>query len=591
MTWQILFTLCVLVGAIVALAFLSVAPDLVLLCGLTLLLAAQIVTPTEALSGFANEGLITVAVMFIVAEGMRQTGGLSFAGQTLLGSSRKIWHAQARVMVPTALMSAFLNNTPVVAMMMPVLNDWAKKNGVSVSRLLLPLSYAAILGGMATLVGTSTTIVVNDLIKSQAGLPGLRMFEIAWIGVPASILGMIYVLFAAKHLLPERKPAFTPLDDPREYTVEMIVQPGSALVGKSIGQAGLRSLPGMYLMEIDRRGHVIAAVSSEDHIEANDRLVFVGVVESVVDLQRIPGLQPATEQVFKLDAPRSERCLIEAVVSNSCPYVRQTIRESRFRSNYNAAVIAVARNGQRIRKKIGDIELLAGDTLLLEAHPSFAELQRNSRDFFLVSQVQDSSPPRHEMAWVARMILGGMVIAIASEQLPIVTAAFLAAGLMIATRCCRWSEAKRSLEWGVLLTIGAGLGLGKAMESSGAAVLIARGLIEMVGEHPQAVLAMVYAITMVLTNLITAKAAAVLIFPIAVAAAGRLGADPMPFAIAIIIAAAASFATPIGYQTNLMVYGPGGYRFSDYVRLGVPLSLIVWLVASLVTPVVWPLYP
>jgi di/tricarboxylate transporter len=588
MTFEIATTLAVLTVVIAALIFLRAAPDLILMGGLTLLLVFGIIDPKQALEGFANEGLITVAVLFVVAEGMRQTGGLSFLGQRLLGKPKSLPAVQAKIMLPSALMSAFMNNTPVVAMTLPVLDDWAKKFRVSVSHLFLPLSYSAILGGMCTLVGTSTTLVVNGLLMEETGGTGLQMFEIAWIGVPAAIVGLIYILLSARWLLPERKPAITQLDDPREYTVEMIVEPNSPLVGKRIEEAGLRHLPGMYLMEIDREGHVLAAVSSRERIRANDRLVFVGIVESVVDLQKIPGLKPATDQLFKLDAPRAERCLIEAVVSSSCPFIRMTIREARFRSHYNAAVIAVARNGQRVQSKIGDIQLLPGDTLLLEAHPGFVELQRNSRDFFLVSRVEDSTPPRHERAWIARTILVVMVFVVALGVLSILKAAMLAAGLMILTRCCSGSEAKRSVDWGVLIAIAGGLGIGQAMKTSGAAEQIAGLLIGMAGENPLAVLAVIYCVTMVFTNLITAKAAAVLFFPIAVATAGNLEVDLMPFAMAVIVASAASFATPIGYQTNLMVYGPGGYRFSDYLRIGSPLSLIIFALTIGIVPYIWP---
>jgi di/tricarboxylate transporter len=579
----------VVLGAVIyALVYLRSSPDLVLLGGLTILLVAGVVDPREALAGFGNEGLITVAVLFVVAEGLRQTGGITVIGQKLLGQPSSVRAAQLRIMLPTALMSAFMNNTPVVAMALPLIGDWARRVRLSVTHLLLPLSYAAILGGLCTLVGTSTTLVVNGLLLDEPGADKLGMFDIAQVGVPVMIVGLIYLLVTTVWLLPERKPAFTQQEDPREYTVEMIVDPGSPLTGKTIEEAGLRHLPGMYLMEIDRDGHVLAAVASSERLQGNDRLIFVGVVESVVDLQKIPGLKPAIDHSFQLKGPRSERCLIEAVVSNSCPFIRTTIRDARFRSRYNAAVIAVARNGQRVRKKIGDIELLAGDTLLLETHPSFVETQRNNRDFFLVSRVEDSNPPRHERAWPARLILIGMVATVTTGLLSMLEAGMLAAGLMIVTRCVSGAEARRAVDWSVLLTIAAGLGIGAAMKQSGAAELVANGFTGLAGNNKHAVLAIVYAMTMIFTNLITAKAAAVLFFPIAMAAADKLDCSVMPFAIVVMIAAAASFATPIGYQTNLMVYGPGGYRFSDYLRIGAPLSLIAGVITVVLTPLIWP---
>lgn len=591
MDWQIVVTFLVLIGVIGSLTFLRAGADTVLMGGLTILVVTGIVDARDALEGFANEGLIAVAFLFVVSEGIRQTGGFAFTGQQLLGRPKSLPDAQSRVMIPSAFLSAFLNNTPVVAMMMPVISDWAKKMRLSVSHLMLPLSYAAILGGLCTLVGTSTTLVVDGLLQEYTKKPGLSMFEIAWVGGPVMIAGLVYLLIFSRWLLPERKPAITPMDDPREYTVEMVVEPGCPLIGKTIEEAGLRHLPGMYLMEIDRQDNVIAAVSSNERLAANDQLVFVGIVESVIDLQRIPGLKPATDQLFKLSGPRSERCLIEAVVSDSFRFINMSIRTAKFRSNYNAAVIAVARNGQRINKKIGDIELQRGDTLLIEAHPSFIDQQRNSREFFLVSQVEDSTPPRHERAWIATTILLSMIVMVAFFNVKMIVAAMVAAGLMTATRCCSATEAKRSIDWGVLITIAAGLGMGKAIENSGAASLIASTFIGLANNSPLIVLAILSLITLIFTNLITAKATATLLFPITVATAASLDVSLMPFVIALTISAAACFATPIGYQTNMMVFGPGGYKYGDYLRIGGPLTLLVWILTVIIVPLAWPFRP
>jgi di/tricarboxylate transporter len=316
--------------------------------------------------------------------------------------------------------------------------------------------------------------------------------------------------------------------------------------------------------------------------------VFVGVVESVVDLQKIRGLTPATNQVFKLDAPRAQRVLIEAVVSNTCPLIDKTIREGRFRTVYNAAVIAVARNGERIAMKIGDIVLHPGDTLLLEAHPSFAEHQRNSRDFYLVSAVQDSAPLRHEKAWIAVAVLAGMVGAVAFGWLEMLPAALLAAGFMILARCCSATAARRSIDWSLLIVIAAAFGIGRALEVTGAAQHIAEALLGVAGHNPWVALIVVYGVTMLFTELITNNAAAVLVFPIAMSTANALGVNVMPFVAAIMMAASASFSTPLGYQTNLMVYGPGGYRFTDYLRVGGPLNLLMWITTATLAPLIWP---
>lgn len=590
MGWDAWVSLAIVFGLVLMLMLTTLAPDMLLLGGLSLLLILNILTPEEALAGMANEGMITVGIMYAIVTGLRDTGGMEFVVRRLLGRPKSVPSAQFRVMSMVAGFSAFMNNTPLVAMFIPALEDWAKKIGVSPSKLMIPLSYAAILGGVCALIGTSTNLVVHGLMI-KSGYPGLGMFELARVGIPATVLGISYILLSSRWLLPDRKPVISQLSDVRQYTIEMIVQPGSPLVGQSIELAGLRHLPGMYLAEIDRDGTTLAAVSPEEPLQAGDRLLFVGVVDSVIDLQRVRGLEPATNQVFKLDAPRRERCLIEAVVSNSCPAVGQTIREARFRNMYNAVVIAVARDGARINKKIGDIELQQGDTLLVEAHPSFVEQQRNALDFLLVRPLENSEPMRHERAPLALLILIGMVVVASFEWLSMLKAALLAAGLMLITRCCSGRMVRKNVDWQVLLVIAASFGLGAALEKTGAAREVAGTLINLAGGSPWLTLVAVYGATMLFTELITNNAAAVLVFPIALAASQHLGVDFRPFAIAIAIAASAGFATPLGYQTHLMVYGPGGYRYFDYMRIGVPLNLLIWVVAALLIPVFWPLTP
>lgn len=588
MNWEAWLAVTVVALVIGLLALTRYGADLVLVGGVTILLVAGVLTPAQALSGLANEGMVTVAILYVVAAGLRETGAIAWLVQGVLGRPRSLSHAQLRLMTPVVTASAFLNNTPVVAMFLPAVIDWARQNRLSVSKLLIPLSYAAILGGTCTLIGTSTNLVVNGLMTRQAGMPGLAMFDITWVGLPAALIGMAYLIFLGRWLLPDRRPVMSDLDDPRQYTVEMLVETGSPLVGKTIEEAGLRHLPGMYLVEVERDGEVLPAIGPHQRLRARDRLVFAGVVESVVDLQHFRGLVPASDQVFKLAAPRPERCLTEAVVSDSGPLVGKSIREGRFRNLYNAAVIAVARNGERLGGKIGDIVLRPGDTLLLEADPGFADRQRNSRDFFLVSQLPNSRPLREDRALVAISILVGMVVAATLEWLPMLQAALLAAGLMLVTRCINGAAARAAVDWQVLISIAASFGLGSALETTGAAHYIAGSLIQLAQGHPWVTLAVVYLVTMVFTELITNNAAAVLVFPIALSTSQTLGVSFMPFAIAIMMAASAAFSTPIGYQTNLMVYGPGGYRFTDYFKVGIPLNLLLAAVTLLLTPLVWP---
>jgi len=590
MEWEAWFTLAIVALCFGVLVSNRAAPDTTMMGGLTLLLIAGIVTPQQALAGLANEGLVTVAVLYIVVSGLRETDGIGWVVQSVLGNPRSLAGAQMRLMSPVAAMSAFLNNTPVVAIFVPAVHDWARRQRLSVSKLMLPLSYAAIAGGTCTVIGTSTNLVVNGLLGSDTELPPLSLFEIAWLGVPvvAAVLG--YVLVASPWLLPERRPAVSEPVDAREYTVEMTVEPAGPLIGKSIQDAGLRQLPGLFLVEIERAGRVITAVAPHERLQADDRLLFAGIVESVADLQRIRGLKPATSQVFKVDVAREERCLTEAVVSNTSPLADKTVREGRFRTLYNAAIIAVSRNGERIQQKIGDIKLRAGDTLLLVSTPSFVLQHRNSRDFFLVSSLCESPPLRHERAPLAMLILAAMVASVALGWLSMLKAAMLAAGLMILTRCTRGRLARRAVDWQVLIVIGASFGIGSALQNTGAAAAVAESLLALAGNDPRLALGLVFVATALLTAIATNNAAAVLMFPIALATAERLELNFLPFAVTIMIAASASFATPIGYQTNLMVYGAGGYRFADYLRFGGPLTLLVGAITIGLAPVVWPLH-
>ena len=577
-------------AVLVLLASTRMAPDFVLAGALTLLVAGGILSPGEALSGLSNPGLATVAVLFVVATGLVDTGAIAAVSNTLLGKVRSVTGAQARMMFPVIAVSAFLNNTPVVAILVPVVQDWCRRQRMSVSKFMMPLSYAAILGGTCSLIGTSTNLVVHGLVLEQTDLGPMGLFSIAQVGLPAALIGAIYVLTMNRRLLPERRPPLTENPNAREYAIEMLVREESPIVGRTIEEAGLRHLPGAFLAEIERGSSVLPAVAPTERLQVGDRLVFVGAVDSVVDLVKLKDLVPAPDELFELDTPRPERKLVEAVISRASPLAGQTIRDGRFRSRYGAVVIAVARDGERLLGKVGDIRLRAGDTLLIEARPSFLEQQRHSRDFLLVSEIQGASPPRHERAFVSVLILLGMVVAAATFA-DMLLAALVAAGLMVATRCTTVARARASIDWSVLAVIGASFGLGASLEVTGAASHLAQSWLSLAGEGPWLALAAVYLVTMLFTEFITNNAAAVLVFPIAQATAGALGVSFWPFVVAIMMAGSASFATPIGYQTNLMVYGPGGYRFTDYVRFGLPLNLLLAAVTICLIPLFWPFYP
>ena len=569
--------------------------DLVLLSGLAVLLALGVIDTGEAIAGFANPAVWTVAFLYIIAAGLKHTGALTSITARALGRPRSTVGAQARIMLPVAGASAFMNNTPIVAMFLPVLKDWAARNKIPASRLFMPLSFAAILGGTCTLIGTSTNLVVHGMIQQHnaAGyaLPQIGMFTLARVGIPLTILGVAYMLFFGRALLRNTEAQMPSVEDPREYMTSMRVAESAGISGQSIEQAGLRHLPGLYLSRIEREGEHIFAVVPNTRLHGGDVLVFVGNVKSVADLQRIKGLEPVTsDEVRKGMVPRHRAKLIEAVVSSSSPMLGVSIREGEFRSRYGAVVIAAHRSGERIAGKLGDIRLRAGDTLLLEAPGEFVSAHADSKDFYLVSELEAAAAPVHHLAWAALLVLAGLILGMTIFAAHTMTVALIAALAMILLRCCTGPQARAAIDWQVFIVIGASFGLGAAMERSGLAELIARLVLEVA--QPMglfAVLGALYLITAGFTNIVTNNAAAVLMFPIALEA-WRAGPDwPfMPFAVVVAISASAGFATPIGYQTNLMVMGPGGYKPTDFLRFGLPLVLLTGLVCVVLSPLVFP---
>lgn len=568
--------------------------DLVLLAGIAVLLATGVIDTGDAISGFANPAVWTVAFLYIIAAGLRHTGALTSITSWTLGRPRSTAGAQARIMLPVAGASAFLNNTPIVAMFLPVLKDWAARNNIAASRLFMPLSFAAILGGMCTLIGTSTNLVVFGMIQQHNAdgydLPQLGMFTLAKVGVPIALVGIAYILLSGRAFLRNTDAQMPSEKDPREYMTSMRVGSGAGLSGQTIEQAGLRHLPGLYLSRIERDGEHIFAVDPSVKLHRGDVLVFVGNVKSVVDLQRIKGLEPVTsEEIRKGLVPRHRASLIEVVVSSSSPMLGISIREGEFRSRYGAVVIAAHRSGERIAGKLGDIRLRAGDTLLLEAPGEFASSHADSKDFYLISEIETSAAPGHHLALPAMLVLVGLITGMTIFAAHTMTVALIAALSMILFRCCTGPQARAAIDWQVFVIIGAAFGLGAGMEESGLAALVAQLVLDVA--QPMglvAVLGALYLITVIFTNIVTNNAAAVLMFPIALEAwrAGD-GWAFMPFAAVIAIAASAGFATPIGYQTNLMVMGPGGYKPSDFLRFGAPLTILTGVVCVVLAPIVF----
>ncbi len=588
MDWQGWLTIGLTLGVLLALVFTSFTSDIVLMAALIILSFAGILDAKTALAGFSNEGLITVAAMFIVAAGIRASGGVELFVNILLGSPKTVRGALCRLVLPVIPISAFVNNTPIVATLIPAVSGWSKRIGVSPSMLMIPLSYAASLGGTVTLIGTSTNLVINSQYKVITGKDGLHLFDMTPIGMLTAVIGVAYLTFLIPLLLPKRQSTSEQFADRKKFTFEVAVAANGVLVGKSIVQAGLRQLGGIYLAEIDRGGTIITAVSPEEILHGGDRLVFVGETSAIFDILRINGLVASKAEHPSIEKDVPERCLVEAVVSSHCDCIGSTLRDSHFRDRYGAVVLAIARDGEAIQGNLASIELESGDVLLLEARPSFVTQQRVQRDFLLINDLGEERP-NHALAKVSWAILLLIVCLATFNVVSMLNAAMLGAALMIMSGCCSVSEARRSLDIMVIITIASGFALGAALQKTGAAHFIAEYILTLADGNAWLLLALTYVTLSILTEIISNNAAGLLMLPIVLAMTKSLGLHDEPFVIATMMAASASFATPIGYQTNLMVYGPGGYQFKDFLKVGIPLKIIVAAISIGFIPLIWPL--
>jgi di/tricarboxylate transporter len=554
-----------------------------------ILLGMGVVTPAEALSGFSNPAPFTVAALFVVARAVEKTGGLQpllgvlLGGKGKEGEERPNRWSMARFLAPVAGASAFLNNTPIVAMVSPQVEAWAERRGQSPSHYLMPLSFASILGGVITVIGTSTTIVVSGLLESH-GMSPMGMFEISRIGLPLAVVGFLFLILFSPLLLPARRGALREFEEEfREYTVNLVVSPGGSLEGKTAEEGGLTHLDGAYLAEVRRGGEIMAPASHQAQLQGGDLVTFAGRPDTVLKLRRIRGLKSA-EAEHTMEVKKPGHTYFEVVVGADSPLAGRTLKEVGFRQEYRAVALAMHRAGGRFKGKLAEVPLMAGDTLILLAGPRFRALWRHRRDFLLISHLGGSPQSSTREAILVGGILVGIVSLAALGVFPVLQGSLLGAFLLVATRVMTPAEALDAVDLGVIFLIAGAFGVGAAIQSSGLDQTLAQGIMGMVGGlGPTGALLGVLLTTILLTEVVTNNAAAVLVFPIAMATAANLGLDPRPFAIAIAVGASASFLTPIGYQTNTMVYGPGGYRFSDYARLGFPLTLlvigmVVWLV-------------
>ncbi|CAN5804019.1 SLC13 family permease [soil metagenome] len=596
MGWDAWVTIAVIAGTIAVLTRDLASPPLVVFGSTVLLLVLGVIDAGQAFSGFSNPAPITVAALYVLARAVEVSGAMSPVVDTMMGgkgdtgaggaaSRRRL----ARIVGPTAAGSAVLNNTPIVAAIAPMILDWCNRRGQSASAYLMPLSFAAILGGVVTAIGTSTNLVVSGQLQA-AGLDAIGMFEITRVGLPIAVVGVLLLVALAPVLLPDRRGMRDDLvDTMREFSFSMRVLPNGPLDGVSLQRGGLRNLQGVYCMQIERGDRVIAPVDPDETLDGGDVLTFVGAVDQIIDLQRNRGLD--STEVHHLDGLDGRaQSFFEAVVGSGSPLVGATLKDVGFRARYDAGVLGIHRQGHRVEGKLGQIPLRVGDTLLVLGHNSFRRRYRETGDFLLIAPLAGSSPARTRKAPLVGLITVLLVAVAGAGLLPILEASLVAAFALVAFKVLTFREARDAVDLNVVVVIAAAFGLAEAITTTGLAETLA-GLL--VGAFaPLGVVGALLGVlvaTAVLTEMVTNNAAAALMFPIAISTAQASGSNPRAFAIAVAVAASASFLTPIGYQTNTMVYGLGGYRFTDYVRLGLPITVAVLAVALAVIPVGWPL--
>lgn len=588
-------TITILALTFVLLIKTKIPPVAVFVGALTLTMAFHLAPLEESLKGFSNRGVLTIGALFMVAAGMYSTGAITMITDKLIGRPKTLFAAQLKILPPVAIGSAFLNNTPLVAMMIPVIRDLSKTCRLAASRLYIPLSYASILGGTCTLIGTATNLVVAGMVidvmqKADASAPPMReigMFDLAWIGLPATVLGLSFIMLFSRWLLPEPEEELDIGEMRRYFGAQFKVESHSALIGKTLEELGLVNQVGFKLVSVQRSDGFQPEIEPELKLEDGDALIFSTTIESLPDLWATRGLVPLIAG-HKMETERYTHSLVEVVVSRRSMAIGRKISEIPLPdSPYKMNLVALSRRGRPIDGPIHNVGIRAGDIAVLEVDDSFFYINRNEVEFAVTKRITASSIQRIERAVAAICITVSMVTVVTLGWMSMLIAALLASGLMVLTGCVSLRAAGRSVEISTLIVIASAIGLEAAVTGSGLSAAVADLLLSVGGDNPYMALSVVFLGCIAMDTLITNVASAVFMFPIAMVMAGHLGMSFMPFAITVMVGASCSFISPMGYQTNLMVYGPGGYKFTDYVKIGVPLTILVGIVTVILTPLVF----
>ena len=586
MTTEAIMVLAILVGTIILFVSEKYPLDLVAMIGLAVLLALGLITPQEGFSGFSNPATLTVAAMFVLSAGLQKTGATAAVGRLMVRFGRNYYTSLVVIMGTITVMSAFVNNTAAVAVFIPLVTILANRRRISASKLLIPLSYASQFGGVCTLIGTSTNLLVSS-ISEEAGYGSFSMFEFSRMGLILFVAGAAFFLLLGRWLLPDRQMReFAAAYHLGEYVTEMRIRRGSPLIGKSVLESRLGEEHDVTVLRVMQTGESgwapLRQVLEQDHV-----LLVRG---SLPNLMRVRGAMRLEMNVdFKL---RDETLqledirVVQALVSPGSSLIGHTLKELDFRSHYHALVLAMQRRSEAINDKLSTVALRLGDALLIQAHEAEIRALRRNSDFIVLNEVPGA--PLRRKAPLVIAILVAVVGLAAFDVFPILVTALLGCVALLVTRVLHIEEAYHAINWQVIFLLAGILPLGLAMQTSGAAGYLAERAVGMVGDiGPVAVLAVIYLMTSIMTDTMTNAAAAVLLAPIAISTAEQIGVDPRPFLMAITFAASTGFSTPVGYQTNTMIYNPGGYKYTDFLRTGVPLSLLFWVLSVIFIPRFW----
>jgi di/tricarboxylate transporter len=582
-------TIVTVLSMFTVLLFTKIRADLVFLAAIAILFVTGVLDAKEAFSGFSSTSVVIIGVLFVVVAGLTYTGVLQWIVKHLLGQPKSYSKAVVRLMLPVAGLSSFLSNTTVVALFVGIVRMWAKKLGISPSKLLIPLSYASGMGGVCTLIGTPPNLIISGLYAEKEGV-AMNVLATMIPGLFCLAIGILSII-AMRRLLPDRKAPEAAFESTSDYTVELLVPTNNSHVGETIGEAGLNNVRGGSLIELVRFDkEVISPVPSDEFLLGGDRLVYAGQIDEILDLKKSHGLVSADHHVFSMSEVDNNRQLRTAFVTFGSSLIGTSIGNSDFEKSNNMTLVAVARRGKRIEHTPREVTLQAGDTLLFECPP---KLKINTGE--LSSQLQffdsDELPNISSKTLVSTSIMIAMVVLSALNIIPLLQCAFIAAAAMLITRCCSIDQAMKSINWEILMVFAGSVVLGLAIQKTGIAERMAFGILNVCGTNPIVVMAAVCLVGTFITEFISNTAAGAMFFPIMYEAAEKLGYEPYTFLIALMISVSSSFATPIGSPTHMLVYGPGGYRFSDFIRIGFWMNLIILAANIFITNIVYPLTP